>query len=51
MRDCQILPGDAQGLITAWRRTMLTEFISITWRGGITIAVVLILMRASGLLH
>jgi hypothetical protein len=30
---------------------MLTDFFSIAWRGGITVAVVLIVLQASGLLH
>ena len=30
---------------------MLTDFVSIAWRGGITVGVVLVILQASGLLH
>jgi hypothetical protein len=32
-------------------RAMLTEFFSIAWRGGIALALVLVALQASGLLH
>jgi hypothetical protein len=30
---------------------MLTDFFAIAWRGGIALALVLIVLQASGLLH
>lgn len=30
---------------------MFTEFFSISWRGGVAVAVLLVVLRASGLLH
>lgn len=30
---------------------MLTECVSIAWRGGVTVAVLLVVLQASGLLH
>jgi hypothetical protein len=40
-----------QALSPPEKRAMISEFVGIAWRGGLCLALMLVILQASGLLH